>query len=119
MDRTEVSPRSGSEPRTLRAPWNRPDRDRYAPVTYGPDLDLSTVDLNDGSYSTTKIYPVNGVPGHTDVQETIGDFSTQFAGNHCAYDLPGGAISMHFTPARTSSPFPMGQVGPTCREPGN
>ena len=72
-------------------------RGRYEPVTYGPDLGLSTVDLNDGSYSTTKIYPVSGVRGHTDVQEAIGDFYTQFAGNHCAYDLPGGAIAMRFT----------------------
>ncbi len=35
----------------------------YQPVVDGPDLGLSTVDLSDGSYSTTKIYPVSGVPG--------------------------------------------------------
>ena len=38
----------------------------YSPVVTGPDLGLSTVDLNDGSYSTTKIYPVIGLPGHLD-----------------------------------------------------
>ena len=36
----------------------------YQPVTHGPNLGLSTVDLNDGSYSTTRIYPVNGTPGN-------------------------------------------------------
>jgi hypothetical protein len=70
---------------------------RYQPVKNGPDLGLSTVDLSDGSYSTTKIYPVSGVPGHRDVLEPIGDFYVQFAGNLCAYDLPGGAIAMRFT----------------------
>ena len=28
----------------------------YQPVVNGPNLGLSMVDLNDGSYSTTKIY---------------------------------------------------------------
>ena len=55
----------------------------------GPDLGLSTVDLSDGSYFTTKIYPVLGTPGHTNVLKAIGDFYTQFTGNHCAYDFPG------------------------------
>jgi hypothetical protein len=86
-------------------------RGRYEPVTYGPDLGLSTVDLNDGSYSTTKIYPVSGVPGHTDVQEAIGDFYTQFAGNRCAYDLPGGAIAMRFTPHSNIISVPDGAGG--------
>lgn len=36
----------------------------YQPVVDGPDLGLSRVDLSDGSYSTTKIYPVTGVRGH-------------------------------------------------------
>ncbi len=69
----------------------------------GPDLGLSTVDLNDGSYSTTKIYPASGVPGHTDVLETIGDFYVQFTGSLCAYDIPGGAIAMEFTGSNTVS----------------
>jgi hypothetical protein len=70
----------------------------FSPVVDGPDLGLSTVDLSDGSYSTTKIYPVIGTPGHTNVLEAIGDFYVQFTGTLCAYDLPGGAIAMEFTP---------------------
>jgi hypothetical protein len=70
----------------------------YSPVVNGPDLGLSTVDLSDGSYSTTRIYPVIGTPDHTNVLEAIGDFYVQFTGMLCAYDLPGGAIAMEFTP---------------------
>jgi hypothetical protein len=70
----------------------------YQPVVNGPDLGLSTVDLNDGSYSTTKIYPVSGIPDHTNVLEAIGDFYVQFSGSLCAYDIPGGALAMQFTP---------------------
>jgi hypothetical protein len=73
-------------------------RGLFSPVESGPDLGLSTVDLSDGSYSTTKIYPVIGTPGHTNVLEAIGDFYVQFTGMLCAYDLPGGAIAMEFTP---------------------
>jgi hypothetical protein len=72
-------------------------RGLYKPVVNGPDLGLSTVDLSDGSYSVTKIYPAFGVSGHTNVLKAIGDFYTQFEGNLCAYDLPGGAIAMKFT----------------------
>jgi hypothetical protein len=75
----------------------------YQPVAKGPDLGLSTVDLSDGSYSTTKIYPVSGVPGHRDVLDAIGDFYVQFAGNLCAYDIPGGAVAMRFTKSNTES----------------
>ena len=77
----------------------------------GPDLGLSTVDLSDGSYSTTKIYPVSGVPGHRNVLEAIGDFYVQFAGNLCAYDLPGGAIAMRFTPRSNTVSVPDGSGG--------
>jgi hypothetical protein len=86
-------------------------RGLYQPVDYGPDLGLSTVDLNDGSYSSTKIYPVSGLPHHTDVQEPIGNFYTQFSGNHCAYDLPGGAIAMRFTPNSNVVSVPDGAGG--------
>jgi hypothetical protein len=79
-------------------------RGLYQPVVDGPDLGLSRVDLSDGSYSTTKIYPVSGVPGHRNVLEAIGDFYVQFEGNLCAYDLPGGAIAMRFTP-RSNTEF--------------
>lgn len=70
----------------------------YQSVVNGPDLGLSTVDLSDGSYSTTKIYPIVGIRDHTDVLEAIGDFYVQFAGSLCAYDLPDGAIAMEFEP---------------------
>ncbi len=76
---------------------------RYAPVVEGPDLGLSTVDLSDGSYSTTKIYRVGGFPGHADVLEAIGDFYVQFTGMLCAYDIPRGAIAMEFTGSNTES----------------
>ena len=78
-------------------------RGLYQPVVDGPDLGLSMIDLSDGSYSTTKIYPAMGFPGHTDVLEEIGDFYVQFAGMLCAYDLPGGAIAMEFTDSNTIS----------------
>jgi hypothetical protein len=69
----------------------------YQPVVHGPNLGLSTVDLSDGSYSTTKIYPVSGTPGNKNVNETIGDFYVQFSGDLCAYHVPGGSFSMRFT----------------------
>ena len=83
----------------------------YQPVVDGPDLGLSTVDLSDGSYSTTKIYPVSGVRGHRNVLEAIGDFYVQFAGSRCAYDLPGGAIAMRFTPRSNTESVPDGFGG--------
>src|SRR4249920_808129 len=69
----------------------------YQPVVHGPNLGLSTVDLSDGSYSTTKIYPVSGVPGNTDPGKAIGDFYVQFVGDLCAYHIPGGSFAMRFT----------------------
>jgi hypothetical protein len=70
----------------------------YTPVAQGPDLGLSSVNLSDGSYSTTKIYPVIGLPGDPSEKDPIGDFYVQFNGMLCAYDLPGGNIAMEFTP---------------------
>ena len=69
----------------------------YQPVVHGPNLGLSTVDLSDGSYSTTKIYPVSGTPGNKDPNKAIGDFYAQFAGDLCAYHIPGGSFAMRFT----------------------
>jgi hypothetical protein len=70
----------------------------YAPVVDGPDLGLSSVNLSDGSYSTTKIFPVIGLPGHPSEKDPIGDFYVQFDGMLCAYNLPGGTFAMEFTP---------------------
>jgi hypothetical protein len=69
----------------------------YQPVVHGPNLGLSMVDLNDGSYSTTKIYPVSGTPGNTNLNKAIGDFYVQFDGALCAYHIPGGSFAMQFT----------------------
>jgi len=69
----------------------------YQPVVHGPNLGLSAVDLSDGSYSTTKIYPVSGTPGNKDPNKAIGDFYVQFAGALCAYHIPGGSFAMQFT----------------------
>jgi hypothetical protein len=69
----------------------------YQPVTHGPNLGLSMVDLNDGSYSTTRIYPVNGTPGSSNPNKPVGNFYVQFNGDLCAYHVPGGSFSMRFT----------------------
>ena len=69
----------------------------YQPVVKGPNLGLSMVDLNDGSYSTTKIYPVSGTPGNKNTNKAVGNFYVQFNGDLCAYHLPGGSFAMRFT----------------------
>jgi len=78
----------------------------YQPVVHGPNLGLSAVDLSDGSYSTTKIYPVSGTPGNTNPNKAIGDFYVQFVGDLCAYHIPGGSFAMRFT----GSDFPVSVV---------
>ena len=70
---------------------------RYQPVVDGPNLGLSTVNLDDGSYSTVRIYPVSGIPGNTNPNKAVGRFYVQFAGDLCAYHVPGGSFSMRFT----------------------
>ena len=97
----------------------------YKPVVHGPALGLSGVNLNDGSYSTTKIFPVSGLHDedsrHDDrgnrrgdrdceTETAIGDFFVQFGGHNVAYDLPGGALAMVFT-ANHLVPAPDGQGG--------
>ena len=71
----------------------------YEPVVAGPNLGLSEVNLSDGSYSKTQIYPVSGIPGNTNVDHAVGDFYVQFSGESplCAYHVPGGSFSMRFT----------------------
>jgi hypothetical protein len=86
-------------------------RGPYKPVDHGPDLGLSMIDLNDGSYSKTKIYPAFGVPDRTNVLKQLGVFYTQFSGNLCAYDLPGGAIAMKFTAHTRIESVPDGHGG--------
>jgi hypothetical protein len=70
----------------------------YQPVVHGPNLGLSVVDLNDGSYMKTKIFPISGIPGSTKPDKTIGDFYVQIpTGDLCAYHVPGGSFAMRFT----------------------
>ena len=72
----------------------------YEPVIAGPNLGLSEVNLSDGSYSKTQIYPVSGIPGNTNVDHAVGDFYVQFSVAEsplCAYHVPGGSFSMRFT----------------------
>jgi len=80
----------------------------YQPVPNGegpPDnLGLTTVNLSDGSYSKTRIYPIFGVDGAKNQKKALGTFYVQFAGNLCAYDLPGGAISMSFDAVPAGAP---------------
>jgi hypothetical protein len=81
----------------------------YVPITDGPNLGLQGINLDDGTFSRTRIYPVFGIPGadnedeneHTNVaKEPVGNFYVrlvpQTEGNICAFDLPGGAIAMEF-----------------------
>lgn len=76
----------------------------YTPVGKCPDLGLKMVDVCDGSYATTTIYPVSGLPldGVKSANDPhraspIGKFYVQPTGSYCAYDLPGGTIAMMFT----------------------
>jgi hypothetical protein len=84
----------------------------YKPVVRCPDLGLFLVDPCDGSYSTTKIFPVSGLPEEDREQsnrgnrrddgdrepEPIGNFYVSLgSGKPVAYDLPRGALTMVFT----------------------
>ena len=69
------------------------------PAGQGPDnnLGLSSVNLNDGSYSKTRIFPVwIGIPDSQNQEKAIGNFYVSLVTGLCAYDLPGGAIAMQF-----------------------
>jgi hypothetical protein len=91
------------------------------PVGDGPanNLGLSAVNLSDGSYSRTLIYPVFGIPESRDQDKFISKFYVQITGNLCAYDLPDGAIAMQFASSpvlqdigfNTFVPFPDGKGG--------
>ena len=80
----------------------------YQPVALGKgpadNLGLNTVNLSDGSYSKTRIYPIYGMPESAEQGTPIGTFYVQFAGNMCAYDLPGGSIAMTFLPPPPGAP---------------
>jgi hypothetical protein len=96
----------------------------YEKVVRCPDLGLLTVNPCDGSYSTTKIYPVSNRneereanPGfqrgdrNREAEKAIGNFYVSIGGNKpVAYDLPGGAIAMVFTGSNVQN-IPDGQGG--------
>jgi hypothetical protein len=80
----------------------------YAPVTASDapanNLGLSSVNLSDGTYSRVPIYPIFGIDNSHNQDRAIGTFYVQFAGDLCAYDLPGGSIAMQFLPAPGGAP---------------
>jgi hypothetical protein len=87
----------------------------YVPIPSGsgPNLGLSGINLMDGTYSRTRIYPVFGVPDadNEDERESnnvpttrIGNFYVQLNGSLCAYELPNGAIAMTFLPPPAGAP---------------
>lgn len=90
------------------------------PIVDCPQLGLLQANICDGTYSKTKIFSVSGLPDgdngrngdkrSNDDMDRIGTFYVQFAGNHAAYDLPGGALTMLFT-ANNLVPAPDGQGG--------
>ena len=73
----------------------------YQPVPAGQgpanNLGLTTVNLSDGTYAKTLIYPVYGMPESREQGTAIGTFYVSLATHRCAYDLPGGAMAMQFT----------------------
>jgi hypothetical protein len=79
---------------------------QLVPVGDGPanNLGLSAVNLSDGSYSRTLIYPVFGIPESRDQDKFIGKFYVQMTGNLCAYELPGGALAMSFNDVPPGAP---------------
>jgi hypothetical protein len=83
-------------------------RGLYQPVPAGKgprdNLRLSKVNLSDGTYSTTKIYPIFGIEGSKKQDKAIGNFYVQFGGMLCAYDLPNGAVVMSFDTRPTGAP---------------
>jgi hypothetical protein len=77
----------------------------YQPVAAGtaPDLGLSLpgLDLNDGSFMRTQIFPVHveGIPCGANENMAVGNFYVQFGPpGFAVYQLPGGSIAMQFIP---------------------
>jgi hypothetical protein len=69
----------------------------YEPVVNGPNLGLSQIDLKDGSFLPMKVAIYNrdsGFPSPT--EKAVGTFYVQFAGDLCAYHIPGGSFSARF-----------------------
>ena len=67
----------------------------YQPVTKGPELGLSIVDLDDGTFAKCDVLRDSGLPGAT--EQAVGTFWVNFDVTLCAYQLPGGTFSAIFT----------------------
>jgi hypothetical protein len=81
----------------------------YQPVPAGQgpvgNLGLTTVNLSDGSYTVTKIYPIFvGIPNSNNPNKAIGNFYVSGNLPLCAYDLPSGALAMSFDPPPAGAP---------------
>lgn len=76
----------------------------YMPAANAPNLGLSGINLNDGTWIVTDILRVTSVSGSTNQSDAVlGHFYSQTTSALVAYDLPGGAILMQFTGG--SGPF--------------
>ena len=117
------SARSGPRPGEPASPFVVLLSGTYQPVGRCPDLGLLLVNHCDGSYKTTKIYPVSAdESGHANQGNHLGDRDREAAkaiGNFyvsigsdkpVAYDLPGGALAMVFTGSNVQR-IPDGQGG--------
>src|SRR5437660_7352068 len=74
---------------------------RYQPVPKGSgqhNFGLTTVDLDDGSYSKPRSYPIFGIRVSTHEDKSIGTIYVSPVPRLCAYDLPRGAIPMPLIP---------------------
>ena len=87
----------------------------YEPVPAGRgpanNLGLTTLNLSDGSYARTLIYPVFGMPESREQGHAIGTFYVSLATPLCAYDLPGGSMAMQFTGEGSGLIIPDGRGG--------
>jgi len=67
----------------------------YEPVVRGPNLGLTQVNLDDGTYARTKIFRFAKLPGTTN--QPVGNFYVNADITLCAYQLPGGTFAARFT----------------------
>lgn len=76
----------------------------FEPVVHGPDLGLSQVDLNDGTYSKVSIYGVSGIPG-TKKDKAVGTLYGSMVDGLFAYHLAGGSFSAKLLSSDTVPSF--------------